>query len=130
MVRNHWRCNSFKVPPGLRSPLLMSVASFRPNPTIESSFAVGEFRAAFAEEWEQRFSTPVPVAALHTTLNPPIPIRTVIEFNKFGLTRDASDIDAYLATLMQHLADQLHTATGQTNSLSSSPTRGGRPKAP
>ena len=42
------------VPAGTRGQLLMSLASFRPNPTLESSFEVGEFRAAFAEFWEHR----------------------------------------------------------------------------
>jgi hypothetical protein len=93
------------VPSGLRGPLLMSVVSFRPNENLDGSFVVGDYRAAFAEYWEARFKSAVPVTALRSALDPPIPIRTAIEFNKFALTRDAPDIDAYLATLVQYLAD-------------------------
>jgi N6-adenosine-specific RNA methylase IME4 len=95
------------VPPGRRGAILLSVSSFRPNATLDGSFAVGEFRAAFADYWETRFGAPVPVTALRAALDPPIPIRTVMEFNKFALTRDASDIDAYLATLLDHLCDRI-----------------------
>jgi hypothetical protein len=94
-----------KQPAGLRGPLLMNAASFRPSWSVEASFAVGELRAAFAEYWESRFGTPVPIAVLRSVLNPPIPVRTAIEFNKFALTCDAASIDAYLATLVQYLAD-------------------------
>jgi len=31
-----------KVPAGLRGALLMSVVSFRPNPTLETSFVIGD----------------------------------------------------------------------------------------
>lgn len=95
------------VPPGVRGSLLMTVASFRPNETLETSFAVGEFRASFAEHWERTFDSPVPIAALRAALDPPIPIRTVIEFNKFALPRDTAEIDSYLSTLLQHLADRV-----------------------
>jgi hypothetical protein len=93
------------VPAGVRGPLLMSAVSFRPNATLESSFAVGEVRAAFADYWESKFNRAVPVTALRSALDPPIPVRTAIEFGKFAITRDAADIDAYLATLVQYLAD-------------------------
>jgi hypothetical protein len=81
-----------KVPPGLRGPLVMSAASLRPNATLEASFAVGEFRAALAEYWEAKFGTPLPIRAGRSALDPPISIRTVMEFNQFALTRDSSDI--------------------------------------
>jgi len=92
------------VPAGVRGPLLISIASFRPNATLESSFAVGEVRAAFAEYWESRFNRAVPVTALRLALDPPIPVRTAIEFSKFAIARDAAHIDVYLSTLVEYLA--------------------------
>jgi hypothetical protein len=83
----------------------MSVVSFRPNASLESTFAVGEVRAAFAEYWELKFKRAVPVTALRSALDPPVPVRTAIEFNNFAITRNAADIDAYLATLVQYLTD-------------------------
>lgn len=94
-----------KVPPGLRGPLLMSAVSFRPDTTLETSFVVGECRAVFAEYWESQFAAPVPIAALRSALDPPIPTHTAIEFNKFALSGYAADIDAYLSTLTEYLAD-------------------------
>lgn len=96
------------VPAGLRGPLLMSVASFRPSATVESSFAVGEFRAAFTGFWESRVGCSIPLAHLRATLEPPVPIRTAIEFNKFATSRNAAEIDAYLAKLVQYLDDGHH----------------------
>jgi N6-adenosine-specific RNA methylase IME4 len=108
-------------PPGLRGPLLMSVISFRPNATLESSFVIGDYRAAFAEYWETKFNSAVPVTALRSALDPPISVRTVLEFNKFALTNDATDVESYLETMTQHLADRLR-ACGRSSQRTLFPT--------
>jgi N6-adenosine-specific RNA methylase IME4 len=90
-----------------RGALMRSVLSFRPNPTLEASFLVGPFRAAFAEYWEAQFGNPVPVAELREILDPPVPIGTVLEFSKLAIPRDAAELDSFLAGLLRHLCEQV-----------------------
>jgi N6-adenosine-specific RNA methylase IME4 len=90
-------------PPGRRGAIMQCAISFRPNPTLEASFAVGPLRAAFANYWEDLYGSPTPVTALRAALEPPVRISTVLEFNKLNLTRTAADIDASIKDLVQHL---------------------------
>jgi hypothetical protein len=95
------------IPPARRGVVLQSVLSFRPAPTLEKSFAVGPLRAAFADYWEARFGETIPVERLRAVLEPPVPIGTVLEFNKLMLTRDAAEIEDAAGQLADHLAARL-----------------------
>ena len=75
------------IPPGRRGAVLQSALSFRPGPTLDQSFAVGPIRAAFADYWEVRFGHAVPVERFPGILDPPVPIGSVLEFNKLTLMR-------------------------------------------
>jgi hypothetical protein len=66
---------------GRRAAVFQSAVSFRPSLSLESSFAVGPLRAAFAELWENRFGEPVPVESLRVALDQPFPIGNVLVFN-------------------------------------------------
>jgi hypothetical protein len=75
------------IPATRRATVLQSAASFRPDRTLEQSFAVGPIRAAFAQYWETRFGQAVPIQELRGVLEPPVHIGTVLEFNKLTLAR-------------------------------------------
>jgi hypothetical protein len=96
------------IPPGRRAAVFQSVVSFRPSPSLENSFAVGPLRAAFAEYCERRFGDPVPVQSLRAALHPPVPIGTVLEFNKLALARDLAELEQFLSQLVRELLVQRH----------------------
>ena len=100
------------IPPARRSAVLQGVLSFRAHRTPEQSFAIGPLRAAFADYWETRFGQPVPLERLRAAMEPPVPIGTVLEFNKLMLMRDAAEIEGAL----NQLADHLHTRLRELNS--------------
>ena len=102
------------IPPGRRGAVLQSAVSFRPAPTLEQSFAVGPIRAAFADYWEARFGEPIPVERLRAVLEPPVPIGTVLEFNKLMLMRDAAEIEGALGQLADHLQARLRELDSST----------------
>jgi len=91
------------VPPDRRGPVMQSVVSFRPDQTLEASFGVGPLRAAFAEYWEAQGAGAVPVRDLPAVLDRPVPIGTVLEFEKLSIARDAAEIDLFLSQLVRHL---------------------------
>lgn len=95
------------LPPQLRGQLVMSAVAMRPSPTLELSFATGEVRNAFAELWEAKFASPLPITALRALLDPPLPIATVLAFNKLALADGAIEIDVFLTSLVQLLADRI-----------------------
>ncbi len=102
------------VPPARRGALLQSVVSFRPNTTLEESFDVGPLRAEFARYWEQTCGDPTPIEELRVVLDPPVPIKTVLEFSKLLLSRDLTETNSVLVQLVQHLRQrlaELQTAT-------------------
>ncbi len=118
------------IPPGKRGTILQSVVSFRPSLTIDQSVAVGPLRAAFAALWEDVCGDAVPINGLQTVLEPPIPIKTVLQFNKLMLVRDAEEIDITLCHLIQHLQERLGEMHGSAQLQlfeSSSPT-GNKPR--
>ena len=95
------------IPPACRGTVLQSVVSFQPAPTLEHSFAVGPLRAAYAEFWEARFGRPIPVGQIRAVLAPPVPIATVLEFNKLMHVCDAVAIEIALGQLTDHLHARL-----------------------
>ena len=95
------------IPPARRGAVLQSAVSFRPAPTLEHSFAVGPILATFADYWKAGFGEPIPVERLRAVLEPPVPIGTVLEFNKLMLMRDAPDIKEALCQLADHLRTRL-----------------------
>ena len=97
----------FAVPRGRRAPVMQSVVSFRPDTTLEGSFAAGELRVAFAQFWEAQVGRAVPIKALRAVLDRPIPIGTVLEFRKLDIAEDAAQIEAFLSQLVQHLSGRI-----------------------
>ena len=95
------------IPPARRGAVLQSAVSCRSAPTLEHSFAVGPIRAAFIDYWRTRFGAPIPVEQLRAVLQPPVPIGTVLEFNKLMLTRNAAETKAALDELADHLKEKL-----------------------
>jgi len=95
------------IPPARRATALQCAISFRPSPTLELEFAVGPLRAAFAHYWEQCVTRRLPLEELRLSLDPPIPIKTVLEFSKFALTQDATDIECAVNELVRHLIERI-----------------------
>lgn len=102
------------IPPARRSAALQGVLSFRAHRTPEQSFAIGPLRAAFADYWETRFGQPIPLERIRAVLEPPIPIGTVLIFNKLMLMRDAAEIEAAFNQLADHLLTRLHELDSST----------------
>ncbi len=95
------------VPAGRRAPLMLSAASFRPDTTLEASFAVGELRAAFVKYWETQGGGAAPIKGFQAVLDRPIPIGTVLEFRKLDIAEDVAQIEAFLSQLVQHLLKRI-----------------------
>jgi len=100
------------IPPARRGAVLESVVSFRPAPTLKQSLAVGPIRAAFADYREDRFGGPIPAERLRAVLQPPVPIGTVLEFNKLMLMRDAAEIEGAIGQLADHLQARIRKLEG------------------
>lgn len=96
-----------QIPAGRRGAVLQSVVSFEPEATFDESFQVGRIRAAFADYWEEKTGTPVPVKALRDLMEPPVPIGHVLLFGKLGILRDVETIEDALADLVQVLAREV-----------------------
>jgi hypothetical protein len=103
----HRRCQLaellLELRPGLRGSRLHSAVSFRPDASLDGSFVVGPLRAAFAEPWETRFGEAVPTKELRLALEPPVPIGTVLEFNKLVLARDYVELEHHVAEILDML---------------------------
>ena len=89
--------------PERRAPLLQAATSFRPSPRFDDSFDLGPFRAAFAAYWEMTTRTSVPILPLRAALDPPVPIKTVLEFGRLMLTRNQIEIEDALRQIVGHL---------------------------
>lgn len=94
-------------PLGERASLLMDALSFRPNKTLSQSFRVGPVRAAFADFWQEKVCTIVPIRDLREVLDPPVCVGTVLEFNRFDYLQHAGEIESQLAALLEHLKSRL-----------------------
>lgn len=92
-----------KCPAAKRGTLLQSVLSFRATDTVEESFEVGLLRAAFAEYWEARTASAVPIRQMRDVLQRPVRIKTVLEFSKLNITRDMEDIASAVTALVDYL---------------------------
>ena len=97
----------FPLPSGRRGAVLQSVVSFRPELTVERSFEVGRFRAAFADYWEATFAQAVPVRELRAVLDPPVPIRTVLEFSRLTISRSHEETSQALQSIVVHLNQRI-----------------------
>ncbi len=102
------------IPPARRGAVLQSVVSFRPDKNLDEAFAIGPLRAAFAELWEASFSCPVPIECLRAVLEPPVQIRTVLEFSKLMLMQDVAEIDSALIHLVGYLARRVAELGGSS----------------
>jgi N6-adenosine-specific RNA methylase IME4 len=95
------------VPPGRRGALLQCVVSCRPNTALEDSFKVGPLRAAFADYWETTYGSALPIQQLRAILDPPVPMKTVLEFSRFMLARDITEVESALQQLVEYLNQRL-----------------------
>jgi len=95
------------IAPGRRGALIQSAVSFQPSASLEASITNGELRSAFADYWEAQKSVLVPIAELRAALASPVPIRTVLEFNKFALVEDALAVETQLEELVEHLSTRI-----------------------
>jgi hypothetical protein len=95
------------VPAVRRGPLFQATLSFRPSPTLEGNFTVEFVRSAFESYWEHRFGGQVPVLQLRSALTPPVPIQTVLGFNKLGLAADAIELDQFIDELVHQIHNRI-----------------------
>ncbi len=102
------------IPPGRRGALLQSAVSFRGNETHAESFEIGPLRSAFADYWEHTFAVPAPIEKLGAVLDPPVPIKTVLEFSRLLLARNLAEVDSALVQLVQHLRRRVAELQGLT----------------
>jgi hypothetical protein len=98
---------SIVIPPHRRAALFQNVLSFRPTNDLAAEFALGPLRAAFAEVWEARLGTAVPVQRLQNILAPPVAIGRVLEFTKLGFAGDFDELADSLHQLVTQLADEV-----------------------
>lgn len=91
------------IPPALRGAAMQSVVSFRPETTLEGSFNIGALRASFADVWEHRFQTAMPILTMRGIMSPPVPIEIVLEFSKLNLAADGGELTQALFVLTDFL---------------------------
>ncbi len=91
------------VPPAQRAIIVQAVAAFRPSRTLDDSFDLGPWRAAFADYWEKLTGGPVPIVALRVALEPPVLIETILEFGRLTLVETPAEIDDALRKIVGHL---------------------------
>jgi hypothetical protein len=65
-----------------------------------------------ATYWEDVFGQPVQIQQLRRVLDPPIPIRTVLEFSRFNITHGFEEIEGNLTRLVTHLKARLQELSG------------------
>ena len=104
------------IPPGRRGPMMQSVASFRSHESLDDTFAVDHFCAAFAHLWEEQFKTSVPIAALRSLMEPTIPIGTVLQFSSLMHARQVQDLQPELRALEGFLHAQIRQHNEQPSS--------------
>jgi hypothetical protein len=93
------------IPPPRRGAVVQHVTSFRPEFDIGEAFAVGPLRALFADAWQARFGSPVPVRELRRVLEPPVRIGTVLKFSKLTVTRNLNEVEVALEEIVAHLQE-------------------------
>lgn len=91
------------LPCGRRGAMLQAAVSFRDDLVSDRVDDIESLRTAFAIEWKRQYECPVPVKGLQETMQPPLPIGTVLEFNKLMLMDSEADIEAALSELMELL---------------------------
>lgn len=83
------------IPPTRRGAVLPSVVSLRPSPTIHASLAVGRASCVRelidARDADFREEVAAPIDGLLKVLDPPIPMKVVLEFRKLMFVRGATD---------------------------------------
>jgi hypothetical protein len=95
------------VPPGQRATLLKEVVSFKPSHSLAESFNLGPIRASFADYWESITCRAVPVGDLRAVLTPPLPIKTLLEFQALNYAGDADNVGQTLGHVIEHLRERI-----------------------
>lgn len=108
---------SIVIPPHRRASLFQDVLSFRPAYDLGAEFALGPLRAAFAEVWEARFGTAVPMQKLQYIMTPPVAIGRVLEFTRLGIAGDFDELADSLHQLLTYLADEVSKLSSSTQRL-------------
>ena len=91
------------IPPGRRGAVMQTVVSFRPELPFIESIDVGALRATFAGCWWDRYSSVAPICPLRAVFEPPVPIKTVLEFSKLVVVQDLDEMFGSLTLLLDYL---------------------------
>lgn len=95
------------IPRARRGAAMQSVVSFLPNGDLEQEFSVGALRAAFANYWKDSQGEAVPIEILRSLLEPPIPIKTVLEFSRLNIPLNPAECDQALNCLLGFLVSEV-----------------------
>lgn len=91
------------IPRERRGTALQCIASNRPELLVDGSVDFQHARAAFAHAWEMRYDESFPEQDLTSFLQPPMPIGTVLEFNKVLFTESGEGLNTALSPLLDFL---------------------------
>lgn len=95
------------IPAGRRGSLLQCALTPARTDPVSGEFDLELVRARFAEYWESTFRLAFPSHEIRAALDPPVPIKTVLEFCNLSITRNAAEIDEALQRLIVRLLDRL-----------------------
>jgi N6-adenosine-specific RNA methylase IME4 len=96
-----------RTPPDQRATVMLAALSFVPSQNLDEAFALGPIRAAFGDYWESTTGRAVPVVQLRAVLEPPLPIKTLLEFQGLTLARDAEEIVQTVEQVLWHLKERM-----------------------
>lgn len=97
------------IPSHRRGAAVQAAVSFRLDFSFPETLGVGRIRAAFADYWEAITDQPVAVGELRASLEPPIPIGTVLEFSKLNMSESQEETSDVLRDLVGHLSSRIKT---------------------
>ncbi len=97
------------IPTNSRGAVVRATLAFDPGASVAESFDVGALRAAFAAYWEARFDAAVPIVALRSLLQPPLPIKTVMAFSLLGVVQGETQVEQAIVDLVEHLHKRIAT---------------------
>jgi N6-adenosine-specific RNA methylase IME4 len=96
-----------RIPPGERAAVTLATLSFLPSRNLDETFTLGPIRAAFADYWESTTGRAVPMGQLRAVLDPPLPIKTLLEFQGLTLAGDAEEVRQAVEHLVWYLRERI-----------------------
>lgn len=93
--------------PASRALALQAAVSFRTHQGLANEPQIAAIRTAFIAYWELTQASPVPECALRSLLAPPVPAKTILEFHRFKLAQEESDIVTYMGILIRNLIEAI-----------------------